>query len=82
MLDDLIGRSMEISQNTFRMLRTPARGDKVSVRRDHPEHRLTSGSLGTVLDVLGEDLFTVGFGFATVSLHGDDLRIDSYSDCS
>ena len=73
---------IEEIRNTFRSLRTPAKGDLVSVLHAHPEHNLMVGALGLVVEVQGEDLFAVDFGRRTFPFHGDQLEIHSYSDCT
>jgi len=55
--------------------------DVVALVEDAPQHRLSRGQVGTIVEVLGPDIFEVEFAdnngrtYATTSLRGDQLMV-------
>ncbi|HEY3197942.1 MAG TPA: DUF4926 domain-containing protein [Nitrospirales bacterium] len=55
--------------------------DVVALIEDVPQHRLSRGQVGTVVEVLGQDILEVEFAdnqgrtYATVSLESDQLMV-------
>ena len=70
-------------QEVLRQPGSPVKGDEVVLRKDHPDHRLQAGSIGTVDDVLANDVYMIRFcgdRGLTFALKGNELLVTQYSE--
>lgn len=70
-------------QEVLRQAGSPVKGDEVVLRKDHPDHRLQAGSIGTVDEVLDNDVYMIRFCGDTglpLALKGNELLVTQYSE--